>query len=546
MKKILKISSVVLTICALVSLITGCNNGSSSKSAATSDSKNSITVGKTTTVSTLDPAKAEDSTSIEVVGNALEGLYSIKPNGKPELAVAKKVNVSNNGLKYTFTIRDNAKWSNGDPVTAHDFVYAWQRIANPKNGSLFSYQIGIASLKNAQDVLSGKKPVTDLGVTAKDDKTLVLQLDHQVPYLPYILAFAPWAPLNEKFVEKMGDKFALSKENMLFNGPYVVSDWKAGGSSITLTKNPKYFDADKVKVKNIHFKLISDSQQAAMAYENGTVDYVNLTGDLVNQYKSNKAYRNELGNFESYLMVNTKKAGLDNLKLRQAIAYSIDRQALTKNILKDGSRPAYNMVMKGLVSNKNGKDFSDDAGKQFETNKEKAKKLWDEAKKKTSIRTITLTYDQEDDSLANVAPFLKSEIENTLDGLKVNLESVPKKTRIARETSGNYEIAIHRWGPDYADPTAILSMYVSNDLSNYSKWHNAEFDKLFKEANTTLASKPTERWQALLKADHILTEQAVCIPLYQTGSASLVRPNIKNMNQHFTGNLFEYKYVTIK
>lgn len=541
----MKRKAISLLLCSMLMItsLAGCS-GTTNKSGA-SNKPVTITLGKSSAVASLDPMTAEDSFSCELVGNTYEGLYSIKPDGKPELALAKSVTISKDNLTYTFKIRDDAKWNNGDPVTANDFVYSWERNADPKNASNFSYQISIASIKNAEDVLSGKKPVTDLGVTAVDSKTLKIELTNPVPYLPYLLAFSPWAPLNQKFVEAQGNKFALTKDNVLYCGPYYVSDWEAGGNSITLKKNPKYFDADKVKVDTVKFQVIPDSQQSAMAYENGSVDFVTLTGDLVSKYKSNKDFHQDLSPYEAYLMVNTTKPGLNNLDLRQAIAYAIDKDQLTKNILKDGSVPAYSMVMKNLISDKKGVDFSKAAGIKIPTDVAKAKELWAKAKTETNLRTITLGYDQENEAVGNVAAYVQSQLETNLDGLKVQLVSIPKKTRIDNEKKGNYDIVIHRWGPDYADPTAILSMYQSNDVSNYSRAKNSEFDQLFKEAQTTYAGNAEKRWENLIKADNILVENSGCIPLYQSGDAYLMKSNIKDLVQHITGVPFEYKYVTV-
>lgn len=541
-----KIISILCIVCIIISLA-GCSSTSKETSGTSTNANNpvTITLGKTSPVASLDPMTAEDSFSCELVGNTYEALYSIKPDGKPELALAKSVTISDDGLTYTFKIRDDAYWNNGDPVTANDFVYSWRRNADPKNASNFSYQISIASIKNADDVLAGKKPLTDLGVTAVDSKTLKIELNNPVPYLPDILAFSPWAPLNEKFVKAQGDKFALTKDNVLYCGPYYVSDWEAGGNSITLKKNPKYFDADKVKVDTVKFQVIPDSQQGAMSYENGSVDYVSLTGDLVNQYKANKDFHEDLSAYEAYLMINTTKDGLNNLDFRQAIAYAIDKDQLTKNILQDGSIPSYSMVMKNLVTDQNGVDFSTAAGVKMQTNVAKAKELWAKAKKETTVRTVKLGYDEENEAIGNVAAYVQSQLEANLDGLKVELVSIPKKTRIDSEKTGKYDIVIHRWGPDYADPTAILSMYQSNDVSNFSRLKNSEFDKLFKEAQTTYAGNADARWKDLVKADNILVENSGCIPLYQGGNAYLMNGKIKNLVQHITGIPFVYKYVTV-
>ncbi|NLJ30442.1 MAG: peptide ABC transporter substrate-binding protein [Clostridiales bacterium] len=549
-----KAFSILVAAVLAVSSLAGCGTTPASSGTASGSTQTSSTGGTKTlnlavqsAVMSLDPLIAGDAISMGIISNVDEGLFVVDDKGDIKPGLCKSYEVSKDQLTYTFHLRDGVKWSNGQAVTAQDFVYAWQRNATSTGDlSAFQYQIEMAAIKNYEKVLAGKLSVDQLGVKAVDDKTIQLQLEHPVPFLLNLLAFTPWVPVNEAFLKSQGSKFGVTKDNILYNGPYYISDYQVGGSSITLTKNPNYWDAANVDVDKITYQVISDTQQAVMSYKNKTVDNVELTGDLVSQYSSDSEFSSVAGPYNYYLMFNTKVKGLDNLNFRQAIAYAIDRTTLCNNVLNNGSVPAYNMTMKGLCSNSSGQDFSEASGQYFKYDTTKAKQLWAKAKTETSVRSITITYDQEKDFAANTCAFIKSALEKTLDGLTVNIEATPKKNRLQKESDHNYQICMHAWGPDYADPTAILAMYKSNHPSNYSQWSNKEFDTLYDKANSTDSGNEDARWQDLIQCNNICTEQAVCVPIFQTGFAQLTRSTVSGLSNHMTGIKCFYKFVTIK
>ena len=245
-------------------------------------------------------------------------------------------------------------------------------------------------------------------------------------------------------------------------------------------------------------------------------------------------------------MFNLKKPGLDNADLRKAISLSINRKEITTHILKDGSIPSHSMVMKDLVKNPTtGKDFADESTTNlYEYSPAQAKKYWNKAKKATNLRSFTLLYDDSDPSYANVAAYIKAQVEKHLPGMKVTLQQVAKKTRTDKMSKATYDATLTRWGPDYADPTAILSMYQSKNDSNYGRWANSEFDKLMAQSDQT--TDQAKRYKLLLKANNILIDSASCPPLYQIGAPVLERSNIKDLPMHIAGVPFFFKYASIK
>ncbi|BDR60152.1 peptide ABC transporter substrate-binding protein [Lactobacillus xylocopicola] len=540
MKKGTKI--LAATAACLGLFLTACQKNADSGT----NNQTKITVVQNAAVDSLDPILAYQNTSSTVVANVNEGLYTIDANDKTQLGLAASVKTSNHGLTKTFTIRKNAKWSNGDAVTANDFVFAWRRLSDPKLASAFNFQPGAAGIKNANEIVAGKKPVESLGVKAVDAKTLVVNLDHVVPYMDKLLAFSDFAPVNQKYFERAGKKFAQDSNHLIYSGPYQLKDWKLGDNTIQLVKNSKYWDAKNVKVKEVKLDVITDPEKAAIAYENGSADYVHLSGQLAAKYRKDKGFENDVGNFTQYIMFNLKKPGMNNENLRKAISHSIDRQEITTHILKDGSIPAHSMVMKDLVKNPaNNKDFADESTNNL-TNyaPAAAKQYWNKAKATTKVRDFTLLYDDSDPSYANVAAYIKAQVEKHLPGMKVNLQQVAKKTRLDKMSKATYDATLTRWGPDYADPTAILSMYQSKNDSNYGHWANAEFDRLLARADQTTDQK--KRYQLLLKANNVLIDSASCPPLYQNGAPVLKRTNIEHLPMHIAGVPFFFKYASIK
>ena len=245
---------------------TAANGGSAS---GTSD----LNVMLETPVEALDPQQAVDGTSFEVIADYTDGLYQMDKDGEAVPALAADTQISEDGLIYTFKIRDDAKWSNGEPVTAQDFVFAWQRAVDPKVASEYAYMLSdVGQIKNATDIIAGKKDKSELGVTAVDDKTLKVELNVQVPYFLGLMYFPTFYPVNQKFFESCGDTFATSPETTLSNGAFILDSYEPAATAFHLRKNPDYYDAKRVKLTGINYQVIQDSQQALMSYQTGAVD----------------------------------------------------------------------------------------------------------------------------------------------------------------------------------------------------------------------------------------------------------------------------------
>ena len=475
----------------------------------------------------MDPINAEDGFSMELIGATMSGLYTLdaEDNLVPDLAT--ECTVSEDGMTYTFKIREDAKWSDGEPLTAHDFVFAWKRLADPAVAGAYAWMLDeVLSVKNAAEIATGELPVDELGVSAPDDYTFEVQLTRPVPYFEHAMVFTPFFPLNEKFVTEQGDNFALTVDGLLFSGPYKMTEWDVGGTRMVLEKNENYYNADSIQTDVINYQIIADTQQAVMSYENGDIDFVKLTGDLVNQYRNEEGFSTQIGGYIWHLVPNCENEFLSNANLRRAISSAIDRDTMVNSILNDGSVVATGYVLQDFGKGPDGKYFRETAPSYTFTDKEKAVEYWELAKEELGTDAVTFTLLYEDsESASNVAAFIQSEIETTLPGVTVEMQSVPKKVRIENMQNFDFDLALNRWGADYDDPYALLNLYTSDRFanSNYGRWVNEEFDSLIYSARDELATQPEERWQALIDAEAVMMDELPLIPLYQNGEATDTR-----------------------
>ena len=520
-----------------------CACGSKEESKATEVSKKILNVATDIELSTMDSGIATDGHSFEAIAAVIEGLYQLDGDGNPVPAIAKSTEISEDGKTYTFKLRD-AKWSNGTPVTADDFVFAWRRLADPTTASEYSYMLDVAAIKNSSEVLKGEMSIDKLGVTAVDDKTLKVELNYAVPFFYQLMAFPSFYPINEEFYKKQGNQYSLTPEAILANGPFKMSAWNQG-SGYELVKNNEYYDAQNVKLDGINVQLIKDNQSAVIAYEQGTVDIVKLTGELVEQYKDSSEMFNKLDGYLWYLSPNTKVPGLDNTNLRLALALSYDKEQIAENILKDGSIPANFAIPVKLAVGPDKKDFRATSPEYLKTDKVKAKEYYEIAKKELNKDSFNFELLFEDtEASKKVAEFLKSEIETNLPGVTLTLKQQPKKARLEIMRAHEHDLGLTRWGPDYADPMTYLDMWVTGAANNVGSWSNEKYDKLVFEASKgSLVTKLEERWQALKDAEKIVMDEAAILPVYQTGSAMMIKSNVKGLEFHSVGVSSVYKNV---
>ena len=552
----MKITRKILAIISIIALtfsLTACGGGTKDSKAEgnnesvedTSTSGSPLKVQIDAEIASMDPQIATDGISFEVLAAVTEGLYSLSDDGSAVEAIADKVEKSEDGLTYTVTLKDT-KWSNGTPVTAKDFVFAWRRLVDPATASEYSFIAGIAGIKNADAIVNGEITPDQLGITAKDDKTLVIELDTPVPFFESLMAFPSLFPVNEEFYNKCGDKFATTVDTILCNGAFKVASYEPAATTINLEKNTNYWDADKVQLSGIQYQVIKDSQQTMLSYQNGDLDVATLSGEQVEQFQSDPEFKNIMSGYLWYIASNKKVAGLDNENLRKAISLSYDKEAIVNNILKDGSIKADFLVPTLLATGPHGKDFRDGTDTYLSTDKAKALEYYDKAKTelgKDSFEYTMLIDDAE--SAQNVAQFIQAEIQTNLPGMKINIETLPKKNRLERLRADDFELGLTRWGPDYADPMTYLDMWITGSPNNYGAWSNTEYDSLIQSAKKgELALDSEKRWEALKKAEKMVMDDAVICPVYQQGNAVMIKKNVSGIEFHSVGINRVYKNTT--
>ncbi|WP_066372105.1 peptide ABC transporter substrate-binding protein [Neobacillus fumarioli] len=552
--------SLLLASTLATSMFLGACSGSSSSdsskgkntdgSAGQLAAKQEINVLETAEIPTLDSVMNQDVLGSEILSQVNAGLYRLDQTGKkviPDIAEGMpKYNADKTVL--TIKLRKDAKWSNGDPVTANDFVYAWQRGIDPKTASPYVPYMMTDKIKNATEISEGKAPVSSLGIKALDDYTLEIDLVRPLPYIDSLLTFTAFYPQNKKFVESQGANYAKDASHLLYNGPFKLTQWDGtSADKWTLEKNDTYWDAKDVTLKKINFNVVKDPQAAVNAFTTGQAD---ITGRLassaiISQYQGSKELVQYLEPSMWWLKLNENNPVLKNVNIRKALALAIDRKQYVNNVLANGSEEANYIVPKEFAYN-NGKDFRDGAGTYLKTDKEQAKKLWEQGLKELGKTSITFTMVGQDTETAKKEDaFIKDQLEKTLPGLTVNIQSVPFKIRIDREDKQDYDLLHAGWGPDYGDPMTFMDLFLTGGGQNHMSYSDPKYDKLVKDAQTTLAAKPDERWKALQDAEKILLEDdAALVPLYQRTVNILVNPKVKGL-QHNPYSDYSFEWVKV-
>ncbi|MBS4212144.1 MULTISPECIES: peptide ABC transporter substrate-binding protein [Neobacillus] len=506
-------------------------------------------------IPTMDSAKNQDTMGGIMLNAVNEGLFRLDENQKIVPAAAESMPKYNEDKTViTIKLRKDAKWSNGDPVTAHDFVFGWQRALDPKTASEYGPYFMEDRIKNASEIIAkGEKATPEdiktLGIKALDDYTLEIDLVRPLPYIESYLAFYTFFPQNQKYVEAQGDKYATDAAHILFNGPFKMTKWDGPtATEWALEKNDTYWNAKNITLKKVNFNVSKDPQASANAFEAGEVDVTPKLAQaaILSQYQGSEELLTYTEPSVFWLKMNQKNPAFQNLNIRKAIALTVDKNALVKDVLANGSIAADYIVPKEFAFN-NGKDFRDGAATYMKMNKEEAKKFWEKGLQELGQKELTFTYvGQDTESSKKTDAFVKDQLEKTLPGLKINIESVPFKIRIDRENKQDYDLLFAGWGPDYADPMTYMDLFLTGGQNNRMSYSSAKYDELVKAAQTTLGAKADERWKALHDAEKVLLEDdAAIVPMYQRAANILVNPKVKGLVTHAMSPDMDFQHVKI-
>mgnify|MGYP000674941752 FL=1 len=523
--KALKRSALVATL--LASFVAGPVTSFAQPAGVDASVEQKLSIATQGELATLDSALYNDVPSSDMIGQVFEGLYRVKNGTEVEFGQAESVKVSDDGLTYTFTLRDGLKWSDGSPVTAADFEYSYQRLVDPKSGA--SVQ-SVDVFKNAAAVRKGEKEVSELGVKALDDKTLEVTLEYPAPYLPKLLSGSRYMPVSKAVHSAKGDKYGTSADNVVTNGPFTIQDWNGTNLEWKLVKNDNYWDAANVYLKDVQVQVIKENSTGADLFDAGQLDYTTLTDQFVQEYTGADDFHTASKATIGYLSFNTQREATANADLRRAIAQAFDKQVYADSVIQDGSKVLNNQVPKDFDVNEAGEDYQTAAGPMLEYNLEAAQADWAKAKAALGKDTIELQLLTSDVGLSKrTAEFLQAQLEANLPGLKLTISSVPLKNRLEFQRQSDFDIFYGTWAPDYQDALNFIEQYKTGGGINFAKYSNAEYDKLVEQARNEYANDPAKRRQALIQAETIgIKQDAVAAPIYQSATSYLLKARVKN------------------
>lgn len=519
--------------------------GSSSSSSSSSDEINWYTP---TEISTLDISKVTDAYSSIAIGNSGSNLLRRDEDGDLQPDLAEKVEVSDDGLTYTATLRDNLKWSDGSDLTAEDFVYTWQRIVDPSTASEYAYLVSDAHVLNADEVIAGTKGVDELGVKADGNK-VIFTLSSPSPQFMSLLSFANFMPQSKEFVEKTGDDYATTSEKALYSGPYTVEDWNGTSGTFTLVKNKYYWDADNVKTKKVNVQTVKKADTAVQMYKDGELDTAIISGtdaiynanknrdDVVDVPEATTAYMvyNESGSTEA----------LTNTKIRQALNLATDREGIVKAAIDTGSTVANALAPTGLETLPDGTDLSKYVAADYSYDEKEAAKLFKEglAELGTDSVTLTITADSDSPVAKATVDYIKQTWEDALPGLTVEEKLVTFKQRLQDSKNQNFDIVMTLWTGDYPEGSTFYGLFTSTSSYNYGKISDATYDAAYQKALTTDALDPAAAAEDYKTAEAELYNNAHYNPLYFRSTKSLQNPSIKGLVRNSTGLQVDFTYA---
>lgn len=470
----------------------------------------------------LDPAKAVGLPEIQVIRDLFEGLVNQNEKGQLEPGVATKWQ-SNDNRTWTFTLRDNARWSDGTPVTAQDFVYSWQRLVDPKNTSPFAWFAALAGINNAQAIIDGKMPADKLGVMAVDARTLRIQLDKPVPYFPNLTANFSFYPVPKAVVEKFGNDWT-KPGNLVGNGAYALKD-RIVNEKLVAVQNPHYWDNSKTVITQVTFIPINQESSATKRYLAGDIDITesfpkNLYQKLLKDIPGQVYTPPQLGTY--YYAFNTQKGPTADQRVRLALSMTIDRHIMAEKVLGTGEKPAWRFTP-DVTAGFKPETSPFEQMSQEEANAQAKTLLQAAGYGPTNPLKLTLLYNTSENH-QKIAIAVASMWKKNL-GVDVKLQNQEWKTYIDSRNTGNFDVIRASWVGDYNEPSTFLSLLTSSHSGNISRFNSPEYDKILQQASQETTDEA--RNKDYNQAEKIIQEKAPIAPIYQYTNGRLIKPWLK-------------------
>lgn len=545
-----KLLAALLTATMLLSTaLFGC--GSSDKKAAEGGKSENSIVLQASDAKTLDPSMATDQMSFNAINASFEGLTRSNKD-KPEKAIAESWESSKDGLKWTFKLRD-AEWSDGKKVTAKDFEYSWKRILNPKTKAKYASFMFV--LKNGEKYYKGQAKAEEVGVKAKDDKTLEVELENPTPYFLQLTAFPLLSPLRQDIVEAGGDKFGSDPTKMVYNGPFLLDKWERG-SKIMASKNPKYWDKDTVKLDKVTFQVVEEMTTRYQMFASKQLDGTAIVGEYVKKMKEeatsgkyNFVEETDPSSFYLIFKQDGKNASklLTNPKIRLAISLAIDREAYVNKVYQRGF-VSHGLIPTGMYAGE--KVYRELVPEPLKDIKKDTKALFVEGLKELKLdpdpSKYTLRYLPQGSSTSDraYAEFFQAQWKQKI-GFNTKLDSAADFSDYNNKTDkGDFEIAMSGWGADYGDPMAFIELFTTGNGNNNGKFSNAEYDKIVKEIQKE--SNIDKRIELYKKAEQILVlQEAGVAPVFYKDKRFFTQKYVNGLQFPSFGGLYELKWTSV-
>lgn len=491
----------------------------------------------------LDPMRSTDAISGVVLGHVMEGLLRYDENGELVGGVAERW--EQNGTEFTFWLRDNARWSNGLPVTAHDFEFAWKKVLEPATASQYSFIL--YPILNAEKANTGELPLDAVGVRALDDKTLQVTLETPIAYFDRIVAFVTFLPANQAFFEQTAGRYGADPDMMLYNGPFMMTSW-VHGASLRLERNPYYWNQDHAKLDVINFAhMTSDSNTLFNLYKDGQIALTDLTVQMLEEAM---LQRWPLESFAEgtvfFTDFNFRPERLtSNYNLRKALQLSQDADELVNRVIKlPGYQPAVSLFPR-WVQGSEGLLRDEFPPPPHQRNVEKAREHLRLALQELGLQTLPpLVLLSGDTPVARLQAEYYQELWRRELGLEIRIDEQIFRQRLQKMTDGDFDMVLSGWGPDYNDGLTFADLYASWNLNNRGRYVNPELDANVRIAQSSLDA--TERARAFAEIQRIVYEDAVHISNYERGYVYSTDPRLKGVVRRVFGPETDYSYAWIE
>lgn len=541
-----KLNSIFLTFATLTTVASPITTFAQEEVVIDPSIEQSISIATGGEISSLDSGKyAGDVPSSDTISQLFEGLYRIGEGNEVEFGQAESVDVSEDGLTYTFTLKDDIYWSNGDPVTANDFEFSYKRLVDPSAGTQTLQAIEI--LKNALPIKEGELDPDELGVTALDEKTLEIVLEYPADYFPKLLSSTRFLPISEQYYNEVQDQYGSASDLIVVNGPFKIEDWTGVNLEWRYVKNDSYWDAENVYLDDVHVSVVKEIGTGVDLFEAGLLDYVTLSSEYVPQYEGSEFFQSVPKATIGYLGFNTTREATGNIALRRAIAQAFDKELYAQSVIQDGSIPLNGQVPRDFAFNEAGEDYRDVAGDLLVYDLNSAQADWNTAKEELEFDTIELELLVSDVELSGrTAEFLQAQLEANLPGLSITIRSVPLKNRLEIQGDLQFDIYYGTWTPGYQDASVFIDQYTTTGGINFGEYVNETYDELVRSAKYDFAGDLEGRWETLIEAEKLgIGQEAAVAPIYQAANTFLLAPEVKGLKVLPFGRSIDLRQVYI-